>query len=201
MESRREPNNKGALPQVPSFRPPLRAGTSQGRCGPDPRKRDTVLAAVKDASRRLRRWPKRAILDCGCARCHWANAGRDEETALGRTKKLIKRRPTHSLQPHQSRRAATLSLQSSMHRICPQTLDIIIKLVGYHPGPKCRPSARLNRGPLASLSVWKVCAPHPDPLPAIEIGYSRFRHVWCRSRVNPTSDAGRGSRKRADPLS
>jgi hypothetical protein len=137
MESRRKPN-KGALrrPQVPSFRPPLRAGTSQVRCGPDPPKRDTVLAAVKDASRRLRRWPKGAILDCGCARRHWANAGRDEETALGRTKKLIKRRPAnaYSLQPHQSRRAATLSLQSSMHRTCPQTLDIIIQT--------CRVSSR-----------------------------------------------------------
>jgi hypothetical protein len=60
MESRREPN-KGALrlPQVPSFRPPLRAGARPVRWGPDPRKRDTVLAAVKDASRRLRRWPTR----------------------------------------------------------------------------------------------------------------------------------------------
>jgi len=125
MESRREPNT-GALrlPQVPSFRPPLRAGARPVRWGPDPRKRDTVLAAVKDASRRLRRWPKGAILDCGCARCHWANAGRDEETALGRTKK----------QPHQSRRAATLSLQSSMHRTCPQTLDITIQT--------CRVSSR-----------------------------------------------------------
>ena len=43
---------------------------------------DTVLAAVKDAARRHRRWPKRAILDRGCARCHWATAGRDTETAL-----------------------------------------------------------------------------------------------------------------------
>jgi hypothetical protein len=43
---------------------------------------DTVLAAVKDAARRRRRWPKRAILDRGCARCHWATAGRDGETAL-----------------------------------------------------------------------------------------------------------------------
>src|SRR5258708_2455335 len=43
---------------------------------------DTMLAAVKDAARRLRRWPKRAILDGGCARRHWADAGRDEETAL-----------------------------------------------------------------------------------------------------------------------
>ena len=136
MESRRE-LNKGALrqPQAPSFRPTLRAGASQVRCGPNPRKRDTVLAAVKDASRRLWRWPKGAILDGGCARCHWANAGRDEETALGRTKKLIKRRgaKAHSLRPHQSRRTATLSLQSSMHRTCPQTLDIIIKLSGIIP--------------------------------------------------------------------
>src|SRR5262249_8866242 len=43
---------------------------------------DTVLAAVKDAARRRRRWPKRAILDRGCARCHWATAGQDGETAL-----------------------------------------------------------------------------------------------------------------------
>src|ERR1700730_13399672 len=55
--------------------------------GPDQRKRDTVLAAVKDATRRLRRWPA-AILDSVCARRHWTDAGRDEETALGRTKKL-----------------------------------------------------------------------------------------------------------------
>src|SRR5262249_3492440 len=57
-----------------------RAGRGDIR-GPDLRKRDTVLAAVKDASRRRRRWPS-AILDCGCARCHSAYAGRDEETAL-----------------------------------------------------------------------------------------------------------------------
>ena len=43
---------------------------------------DAVLAAVKDAARRLRRWPKRAILDRGCARRPHAQAGRDEETAL-----------------------------------------------------------------------------------------------------------------------
>ena len=163
MESRREPNT-GALrlPQVPSFRPPLRAGARPVRWGRDPRKRDTVLAAVKDASRRLRRWPKGAILDCGCARCHRANAGRDEETALGRTKKLIKRRPTHSLQPHQSRRAATLSLQSSMHRTCPQTLDIIIQT--------CRVSSRSKMSTISpveqiialsrrgdSRSAWSGC--------------------------------------------
>lgn len=133
MESRRE-LNKGALrqPQAPSFRPTLRAGASQVRCGPNPRKRDTVLAAVKDASRRLWRWPKGAILDGGCARCHWANAGRDEETALGRTKKLIKRRgrkPTRSglinragLQPCRSKAPCTelalkLSISSSNCRV------------------------------------------------------------------------------------
>ena len=32
-------------------------------------------------TRRLRRWPS-AILDSGCARRHWATAGRDGETAL-----------------------------------------------------------------------------------------------------------------------
>src|ERR1700683_1817009 len=37
---------------------------------------------TKDAARRLRRWPKRAILDRGCARRPHAQAGRDEETAL-----------------------------------------------------------------------------------------------------------------------
>jgi hypothetical protein len=57
-----------------------RAGGADRR-GPDHHKRDTVLAAVKDAARRLRRWPA-AILDRGCARRHSAAAGRDEETAL-----------------------------------------------------------------------------------------------------------------------
>jgi hypothetical protein len=57
------------------------------RRGPDHRKRDTVLATVKDAARRLRRWPKRAILDRGCARRHWAKAGRDGKTALRSNKK------------------------------------------------------------------------------------------------------------------
>jgi hypothetical protein len=50
---------------------------------PDHRKCDTVLATVKDAARRLPRWPKRAILDRGCARRQWAKAGRDGKTALG----------------------------------------------------------------------------------------------------------------------
>jgi hypothetical protein len=42
------------------------------RRSPDGREGDAVLAAVQDAPRRLRRWPKRAILDRGCARRHWA---------------------------------------------------------------------------------------------------------------------------------
>ena len=61
-----------------------RAGRSD-RIGPDHPKRDTVLAAVKDAARRRSRWPA-AILDRGCARCHSAQAGRDEETVLGSNK-------------------------------------------------------------------------------------------------------------------
>jgi hypothetical protein len=57
----------------------LRAAARRARRSPRsrPRKRDTVLAAVKDAARRLRRWRKRAILDGACARRHWARAGRD----------------------------------------------------------------------------------------------------------------------------
>jgi hypothetical protein len=67
------------------------AGSTAGRTGrrdrgsPDHPKRDTVLAAVKA-------WPggagarrtvgATAILDGGCARRHWARAGRDEETVL-----------------------------------------------------------------------------------------------------------------------
>src|SRR5215472_7389093 len=46
---------------------------------------DTMLAAVKAWPVEGRARGKRsatAILDCGGARCHWANAGRDEETAL-----------------------------------------------------------------------------------------------------------------------
>ena len=62
--------------------------------------RDTVLAAVKDASRRLRRWPA-AILDRGCARRHSATAGRDEETALQSNQETdqerLRRLPSHSL--------------------------------------------------------------------------------------------------------
>src|SRR5579883_353301 len=79
--SRRRP---GGLSRPTLYRALQRAGRGDIR-GPDLRKRDTVLAAVKA-------WPveggacgKRsatASLDCGCARRHWATAGRDEETAL-----------------------------------------------------------------------------------------------------------------------
>jgi len=79
--SRRRP---GGVPRPALYRALQRAGRGDIH-GPDLRKRDTVLAAVKDASRRRRRWPS-AILDCGCARCHSAYAGRDEETALRSSK-------------------------------------------------------------------------------------------------------------------
>jgi hypothetical protein len=68
----------------PPYRALQRAGQGDIR-GPDLRKRDTVLAAVKAWPVQDRACGKRsatAILDCGCARRHWANAGRDEETAL-----------------------------------------------------------------------------------------------------------------------
>jgi hypothetical protein len=48
----------------------------------------TVLTAVNDAARRLRRWPT-AIIDRGSAR-RWWNSGRDEETARSQTKKLMR---------------------------------------------------------------------------------------------------------------
>jgi hypothetical protein len=47
---------------------------------------------TKGAARRLRRWPNRAILDGGCARCHSAPAGRDEETALRSNKETDQRK-------------------------------------------------------------------------------------------------------------
>jgi hypothetical protein len=48
----------------------------------DLRKRDSVLAAVKDALRRRRRWPS-AILDRCCAWCHAGlGLGWGRETAL-----------------------------------------------------------------------------------------------------------------------
>jgi hypothetical protein len=52
--------------------------------------RDTVLDAVKDAARRLWRWPS-AILDGVCARHHRANAGRDGETTLRSNKETEQR--------------------------------------------------------------------------------------------------------------
>jgi hypothetical protein len=48
----------------------------------------TVLTAVNDAARRLRRWPT-AIIDRGSAR-RWWNSGRDEETARSQTKKQMR---------------------------------------------------------------------------------------------------------------
>lgn len=49
-----------------------------------------VLATVKDAARRLRRWPA-AILDRRCARRRPAILGRDGTAALSRTEKLLQR--------------------------------------------------------------------------------------------------------------
>jgi hypothetical protein len=57
------------VPRPAADRALHRAGDGDRR-GPDHCERDTVLAAVKDAARRLTRWPKRAILDGGCARRH-----------------------------------------------------------------------------------------------------------------------------------
>src|SRR6266852_1617269 len=96
----------------------LREPNNNARRGPDQHERDTVLAAVKDATRRLWRWPKGAILDSVCARRHSAIAGRDEETALGRTKKLIKKGAAYaaSLKPLQPLPAVPSSLQSAVHR-------------------------------------------------------------------------------------
>ena len=59
----------------------LQRARRRDRRGPDHPERDTVLAAVKDATRRRWRWPA-AILDGGCATSS-ATTGRDEETASG----------------------------------------------------------------------------------------------------------------------
>jgi hypothetical protein len=63
--------------------------------GPDLAEPDAVLAAVKTATRRLRRWPS-ASLDRGCARRSSRRQspprrrpGRDRETLPGRTKKRL----------------------------------------------------------------------------------------------------------------
>ena len=55
-----------------------RSGTM--RASPTYLRVGTVLTAVNDAARRLRRWPT-AIIDRGSAR-RWWNSGRDEETAI-----------------------------------------------------------------------------------------------------------------------
>lgn len=70
----------GGVPR-PALPGPLRRRGPAPAGRPDRRQRDIVLAAVKDAARRRRRWPA-AILDRACARCPRATAGRDEETAL-----------------------------------------------------------------------------------------------------------------------
>jgi hypothetical protein len=75
---------------------PLQRPGRRDRRGPDRRKRDTVLAAVKA-------WPgshgdrraasATAILDGACARCPAARAGRDEET-VPRSNKETGQKPT-----------------------------------------------------------------------------------------------------------
>jgi hypothetical protein len=57
--------------------------------------RDTVLAAAKDASRRLRRCPA-AILDGACARRHSIRARSGRRNGLGQTKKLHQSEPNLS---------------------------------------------------------------------------------------------------------
>jgi hypothetical protein len=69
----------GGVPRPTLYRALQRAGRGDIR-GSDLRKRDTVLAAVKAWPVQDRACGKRsatAILDCGCARRHWADAGRD----------------------------------------------------------------------------------------------------------------------------
>src|SRR6516165_4403721 len=84
------------------YRAIQRAGRADNG-GPDLRKRDTVLAAVKAWPVQGRACGKRsatAILDCGCARRHWASAGRDEETALRSNKETDPQEAkSKSLQP------------------------------------------------------------------------------------------------------
>jgi hypothetical protein len=66
--------------------PEDRNGTT--RASPTYLRVGTVLTAVNDAARRLRRWPT-AIIDRGSAR-RWWNSGRDEETARSQTKKQMR---------------------------------------------------------------------------------------------------------------
>ena len=88
------PHGLTAPGRIVSLRPVLRAVAFGLRLLPTCSAEDLHLQSrvhawhTKDAARRRRRWPKRAILDRGCARRHWAKAGRDEERPPGRTKKL-----------------------------------------------------------------------------------------------------------------
>ena len=90
----------GGVPRPTLYRALQRSGRGDIR-GPDLRKRDTMLAAVKAWPVEGRARGKRsatAIPDCGCARCHWANAGRDEETALRSNKETdLKEAGKHSV--------------------------------------------------------------------------------------------------------
>ena len=63
-----------------------RNGTT--RASPTHLRVGTVLIAVNDAARRLRRWPT-AIIVRGSAR-RWWNFGRDVVTARSQTKKLMR---------------------------------------------------------------------------------------------------------------
>src|SRR5260221_9773415 len=159
METRRKPK-KGARPQpqVPSFRPPLRAGTSQVRCGPDPRKRDTVLAAVKDASRRLRRWPKRAILDCGGARGHWANAGRDEETAP-RSNKETGQEKANPLAP-------SSPIAPGGHLVAPKLHARNLPSNSRYHHQTCRVSSRSKMSTISPVEHPQAQTPGEAPSPA-----------------------------------
>ncbi len=87
----------GGVPWA-ALRGPLRRRWPAQAGRPDLRQRDIVLAAVKDAARRLRRWPA-AILDRSYARCLGATAGRDEETAPRSNQETELRRTLPQLQP------------------------------------------------------------------------------------------------------
>ena len=67
---RRFPSGRRAYPATVNRRSPDQVSVTP--CSPPSR---TLRAAPW-------RWPKRAILDGVCARCHWARAGRDGETAI-----------------------------------------------------------------------------------------------------------------------
>ena len=77
------PHDLAAPGRIVSRRPHLRAVAFGLRLLPTCSAEDLHLQSrvhawhTKDAARRFRRWPRRAILDGGCARRHPAKAGRD----------------------------------------------------------------------------------------------------------------------------